>query len=100
MKIVKWTRDEIAKLRSMRRKKWSRKKIAAALGRTEGSVEGKINDLDRPMIPAGMPGPRPSQAELSDREKRLDIPPRDLTAWFFGDPLPGYSALDRRAHVD
>lgn len=24
------------------------------------------------------------------------LAPRDLTAWFMGDPLPGYSALDRR----
>jgi hypothetical protein len=33
---------------------------------------------------------------LADRDRRAELEPRDLTAWFFGDPLPGMSALDRR----
>jgi hypothetical protein len=33
---------------------------------------------------------------LSDRDRRANLEPRDVTAWFFGDPLPGMSALDRR----
>lgn len=33
---------------------------------------------------------------LAEREHRLAVNPRDYTAAFFGDPLPGYSALDRR----
>jgi len=35
---------------------------------------------------------------LTERNLRLAIPPRDLTAEFFGDPKPGYSALERRSH--
>lgn len=40
---------------------------------------------------------RPTSSLLEERDRRLSISPRDLTAAFFGDPLPGYSALDRRA---
>jgi len=32
---------------------------------------------------------------LEEREHRLSLEPRSITASFFGDPLPGYSALDR-----
>jgi IS30 family transposase len=34
---------------------------------------------------------------LVDRERRRDLQPRDLTAALCGDPLPGRSALERRA---
>lgn len=33
---------------------------------------------------------------LAERDRRRELVPRDLTAAFFGDPLPGYSALERR----
>lgn len=33
---------------------------------------------------------------LNDRNVRINLAPRSLTAAFFGDPLPGYSALDQR----
>lgn len=33
---------------------------------------------------------------VAERDARKRLQPRDLTAAFFGDPLPGYSALDRR----
>lgn len=35
------------------------------------------------------------QPVLADREHRSWLEPRDLTAAFMGDPLPGYSALER-----
>lgn len=40
--------------------------------------------------------PRITEAALADRDRRQTLGPRDLTAAFCGDPLPGYSALDRR----
>lgn len=40
---------------------------------------------------------RPTEAALAERAVRAAVPPRDLTAEFFGDPKPGYSALERRA---
>ena len=36
------------------------------------------------------------QRAFNERDRRALLAPRDLTAAFFGDPLPGYSALDRR----
>jgi hypothetical protein len=42
------------------------------------------------------PSVRPCPLALADRDRRANLEPRDLTAWFFGDPLPGMSALDRR----
>ena len=42
------------------------------------------------------PSVRPCPLALADRDRRAKLEPRDLTAWFFGDPLPGMSALDRR----
>lgn len=34
-------------------------------------------------------------AVLAERELRATLVPRDTTAFFLGDPLPGYSAADR-----
>ena len=42
------------------------------------------------------PSVRPCPLALADRDRRAKLEPRDLTASFFGDPLPGMSALDRR----
>lgn len=39
--------------------------------------------------------PAITPGELADRDKRMSIAPRDLTALLCGDPLPGYSALER-----
>ena len=36
------------------------------------------------------------ESAQADRERRYALHPRDLTAALVGDPLPGYSALDRR----
>jgi hypothetical protein len=38
----------------------------------------------------------PALSALADRDARVAIYPRDLTASICGDPLPGYSAGDRR----
>ncbi len=36
-------------------------------------------------------------AVLADRDRRAGLSARDTTALLLGDPLPGYSALERRA---
>lgn len=33
---------------------------------------------------------------LAERDRRLGIPHPDFTSQFMGDPLPGYSALDKK----
>ena len=35
------------------------------------------------------------ESEITERNKRLAAQPRDLTAAFFGDPVPGFSARQR-----
>jgi len=43
------------------------------------------------------PGFRPDPLALADRDRREALrDQQSLTAAFFGDPLPGMSALDRR----
>jgi hypothetical protein len=42
------------------------------------------------------PSLRPCPLALADRDRRAELEPHNLTASFFGDPLPGMSALDRR----
>lgn len=48
-----------------------------------------------PKVLIERPGTIPAHVE-ADRGRRLSISPRDHTAFIMGDPLPGYSALDRR----
>jgi hypothetical protein len=43
------------------------------------------------------PSVRPDPLALADRDRREELREQQgLTAAFFGDPLPGMSALDRR----
>lgn len=49
-------------------------------------VWGADEEANRPVV---------TEQEQADREQRYALTPRDLTAAFCGDPLPGYSALDR-----
>jgi hypothetical protein len=60
-----------------------------------------LNEAARGCEPAHLmlsPSVRPCPLALADRDRRAELEPRDLTAWFFGDPLPDMSALDRRRH--
>jgi hypothetical protein len=123
MKVGRWSPDEIQTLARMRREGASDPAIAAALDRTVKSVECKWQYLNlseegrevrrqgmrKRRIAAGiqskrvgkddriMKMDRPDPMSMQAREIRLSICPRDLTALICGDPLPGYSALDRRA---
>ena len=69
-------------------------------GRTGEITMAKVlNEAARDCEPAQLmlsPSVRPCPLALADRDRRAELEPRDLTAWFFGDPLPGMSALDRR----
>ena len=53
-----------------------------------------LDELERDCKPLSL-SLRPDPLALADRDRRAKLEPRDLTAWFFGDPLPGMSALDR-----
>jgi hypothetical protein len=52
------------------------------------------------LVQAGLshtrPHPRISQADLRRLQRAIPVDTRDLTGRFFGDPIPGRSALDRK----
>lgn len=51
-------------------------------------------------VPRGERAPAPIDIPpevLADRDRRLSLAPRSLVARVCGDPLPGYSALERRS---
>jgi len=52
--------------------------------------------LNEDVLSSLSPSVRPCPLALADRDRRAELEHRDLTAAFFGDPLPGMSALDRR----
>ena len=76
------------------------RRAAAWGGRTGETTMAKVVDDvargDEAARLALSPSVRPCPLALADRDRRAELEPRDLTAWFFGDPLPGMSALDRR----
>lgn len=93
------------RIRALRREGVSTYRIAEAMGlarhqvrkvaeRTAGNTK-YINSCGNSYDHYERP-PVVTEAEIADRNRRLELSPRDLSAAFFGDPLPGYSALDRR----
>jgi hypothetical protein len=120
MRSKPWTADETARALKMRDDKMTIACIAEALGRTPKAVKVRICRLS--MTPeerdrrnkyerdrraqenttkiAGIKfeahKSRVPDGVLSERNARISLQHRDLTAAFFNDPLPGYSALDRR----
>jgi len=102
---IKWTAEQVATLKKMRRESKSYADIATATGRTIKAVQVKVinmrngRDQSARIHPDGrvLSVNQPTEDVLIERNKRLALSPRDLTAAMFGDPLPGYSALERRA---
>ncbi len=72
------------------------RQVGEVLGIAHKTVSALINrDIAPRAIFNAAPVVTPAQV-LEERERRYALSPRDLTAAFFGDPLPGYSALERR----
>ena len=55
-----------------------------------------LNDFERDSKSAIPTSFTPCPLALAERDRREALRDRNLTAAFFGDPLPGLSALDRR----
>jgi hypothetical protein len=94
-----WTEDEVKllfKMRDEQRMKW--RDIAIAFGRSLANVARKYDQVTHPVLHRYTVALNivPPERE-SERRFRQSLSPRDLTAATFGDPLPGYSALERRA---
>lgn len=81
--------------------------IARVLGVKRTAVRYRFDNPPETRRPRNVPRPRMwdadeevnrpvvTEQERADREHRYTLFPRDLTAALLGDPLPGYSALDR-----
>jgi hypothetical protein len=71
--------------------------ISAEIGRSYASVIARRINFGT-TFGAGLLGPRRiPEKSMAERDRRtLARSQRDLTAQFFGDPPPGYSALDQR----
>ena len=66
-------------------------------GHTGETMAKLLNELGRGCKPAIPLSFAPSPLALADRDRREALrDQQSLTAAFFGDPLPGMSALDRR----
>lgn len=107
-KRIDFTAEQIIIGRAMRRNGKSWGEVGALFGVAPCTAQKCVTGVDRlpRAVPRGVrraslyPGesdrPTVSDAVLAEREHRLSLT-RSLTAEFFGDPLPGYSALDRSA---
>lgn len=117
---MKWTDDDVATLRRMYIEGKSRIDIALDLDRSPASVKSRLQlepwtpeemDLraqasrerrrkpeagNRVQLERLSSDPRPAMDTIAERDYRAGLMPRDLTAAICGDPLPGYSALERR----
>lgn len=89
--------EEIHTARLLRRESKTVDEIAVMMGRSRAAIGDAVKGLTkvwvhaRPVSPLTIP-----QSVLDERDRRLALAPRDLTAAINGDPLPGMSALERR----
>src|SRR5258708_32651 len=99
-KPTSWTPDIIALLmhkREIEKKKWE--VIGEEMGRSRTACQAQ---WDKTKFPRQQPNHKvaermiANEARMRDRDYRAGLEPRDLSAALFGDPLPGYSALERR----
>lgn len=105
-----WSDEDVARLIHMREVQclpWS--VMDEALGRSKGGSQlkyGLVRKLRQPSPDmgrghAGSGRAIPSPEQLAEREQRSAAANRMTpTSIFFGDPPPGYSALDRRGGPD
>lgn len=99
--IKSWTDEEVALLRKLDEKHGGDLELVAReLKRTEKSCAWKLTTI-RPVKKRGpLPGrgcARVAQEQIDDmRERQALRNSQSITSAFFGDPLPGRSALDRR----
>ena len=92
-----WTEEDHRRLCAMVEDGQSWKEIGIALGRTEQAC---YTHHRRGHVPRGPKNRRRSlDSAFQARQAIAELPPRSLTAEFFGDPLPGRSALDQRRQM-
>jgi hypothetical protein len=116
---MKWTPEHDTVAREMSAADASIEDIASRLGRTKKSVSGRLRWFrlsparrafensrrrggDKPLAQinqrrvAQVPADFVPDSVLLERDQRNALMPRSITAFIFGDPIPGRSALDQR----
>lgn len=107
-----WSEEEIARFVALvetyqHKKPWS--VIAAKMNRTAAScahkwtrMSGRVmggnkttRTYQRARHDDSVETRKASPKLLAERDRRAELLPRDLTSALMGDPLPGYSALER-----
>lgn len=95
-----WTPDEFDRAITMRNDGFDHTEIAAALGRSQTSVQSKFENDRRARIGRPIEGAKSrvlSDRQQDERARRSDgYDARDLTSQIMGDPPRGFSALDQR----
>lgn len=92
-----WTENEMRRARQLYRTLHEYGAVARVLNRSPETVRRHLKGLEdarseRVIVRAE----KAPQAVLDERNERLARSHGSLTSRFFGDPLPGYSALDQR----
>lgn len=89
------TESEVAQARKLYRKLGNYNAVARIMGRGKTTINEQVNGLRGNRVFRATEASIPDSV-LVDRDRRYHLAPRNLTAAFFGDPLPGYSAAERR----
>ena len=98
---MKWSASDVETALQMRRDGITLQEIARYLGRSYDVTRRKLWGVAQNENPVEIvhdlePRVYVPDAVQIDRDHRVTLMPRDTTALFCGDPLPGYSMLERR----
>lgn len=104
MRPTRWTDEETKLARRLLADNATDERFMESLGRTRSMAIDRIRYVDVPRYrdrrknrpPAVIPPSRTVPHEVIADAFRRAVAPRSITAFVFGDPAPGYSALDKR----
>jgi hypothetical protein len=99
MKNSPWTPEKDAELLALFEEGYGDEDVAVKIGRTLGATRTRRFELARPTRlrrHANQHFTVPFERIVDRANRKAAAEQRDYTSTFFGDPPPGYSALDRR----
>jgi hypothetical protein len=99
-RAAEWTQAEIDTAYRLFSENAPKERFLAEIGRTKSAATAKRSNIrsmeeQRRRAAEGLRRYEPRSEQVEDACRRASAP-RSLTAWAFGDPAPGQSALDLR----